>query len=156
MGAQRAWMAVLCLLACSGAQFRADARGGKSARHLNRPTRLTPPRRRSLALHPRLPLRPSSDPAGLAAAQCVANPNNFIGDNEPISAYLGPCRTCTADGSACAECWDGLGVTLDGACVPVSACKPACFMIRQGEPRVAGAMHIPAGWHAVYTCPCPF
>lgn len=69
--------------------------------------------------------RPTADltlfsfPAGaaLAHAQCVQNPNHPYDDYEETTVDLGACKNCTADGTACAVCWDGFGVASNGTCV---------------------------------------
>lgn len=68
---------------------------------------------------------PSSPPAGAlaasdptASAACIANPSAPIDDPPAFpSAYLGGCKQCSADGSACVECWKWFGLAANGMCV---------------------------------------
>ncbi|PSC68959.1 serine threonine isoform B [Micractinium conductrix] len=49
--------------------------------------------------------------APAAAGKCVENPDGLD------DLTLGPCQTCSADGTKCAVCWNSFGLTPAGECV---------------------------------------
>ena len=108
---------------CKGGPAR--SRPGGSAAAAPHKTAAAPPTLHALlaplpaaaASTPSLTTRPPCLPfcAAAAAGKCVENPDGLD------DLTLGPCQTCSADGTKCAVCWNSFGLTPAGECVQVGA-----------------------------------